>query len=262
MIELEIVVKIENKKDLEDLHEWCSKHVPGCREYKYYEVLLKRYNIIYIHVSTNELNYMPSFTTDFILGKITGARWYKYYLNLDTMTFNEFKNKYMETKRTIEISLETAKEWYKSNNTSLKEIALQAFSKEELDPEITYERICNELFKENETFYYTNSNGQIRQSMDGMEYSYSIYEPNSAFSRKQLEKLLAINKLMTVAKYLNRDKSFYLKYYIYINCDDKLEIGSRVTASGSVFFISVEAVRQAIKILGEDTIRLALSTDC
>lgn len=35
--------------------------------------------------------------------------------------------------RTITITLEKAKEWYNSDNESLKEVALQAFSKEELD---------------------------------------------------------------------------------------------------------------------------------
>ena len=35
-------------------------------------------------------------------------------------------------KRTVEVSLQTAREWYKSNNEALKEVALQAFSEEEL----------------------------------------------------------------------------------------------------------------------------------
>ena len=35
--------------------------------------------------------------------------------------------------RCISISFEKAREWYKSNNSSLKEIALQAFTKEELE---------------------------------------------------------------------------------------------------------------------------------
>jgi len=35
--------------------------------------------------------------------------------------------------RHVTISFEKAKEWYKSNNSSLKEIALQAFTKEELE---------------------------------------------------------------------------------------------------------------------------------
>ena len=34
--------------------------------------------------------------------------------------------------RIIKVSLKTAKEWYKSNNKALKEVALQAFSEEEL----------------------------------------------------------------------------------------------------------------------------------
>lgn len=36
-------------------------------------------------------------------------------------------------KRNIAITLEKAKEWYNSSNTSLKKLALQAFNKEELD---------------------------------------------------------------------------------------------------------------------------------
>lgn len=35
-------------------------------------------------------------------------------------------------KRTVEVSLQTAREWYKSDNKALKEVALQAFSEEEL----------------------------------------------------------------------------------------------------------------------------------
>lgn len=35
-------------------------------------------------------------------------------------------------KRTVEVSLQTAREWYKSNNKALKEIALQAYTVEEL----------------------------------------------------------------------------------------------------------------------------------
>ena len=41
-------------------------------------------------------------------------------------------NKIMD-KRTVEVSLAKAREWYKSGNKSLKEVALQAFTKEELE---------------------------------------------------------------------------------------------------------------------------------
>lgn len=56
----------------------------------------------------------------------------------------------MET-RYVTVSLEKAKEWYNSNNSSLKEIALQAFDKEELEQIDLKEvvdyllRVCNEL---------------------------------------------------------------------------------------------------------------------
>ena len=39
----------------------------------------------------------------------------------------------MEETRTVKISYNKAKEWYNSNNSSLKEIALQAFTEEELE---------------------------------------------------------------------------------------------------------------------------------
>lgn len=61
---------------------------------------------------------------------------------------NHLKINNME--RNITVTLEKAKEWYNSNNTSLREIALQAFSKEELTgfdfTKIkTFEDACNVL---------------------------------------------------------------------------------------------------------------------
>lgn len=54
----------------------------------------------------------------------------------------------MET-RSIKITLDKARKWYNSGNTSLKEIALQAFNKDELVfnfKDITsFEKACNAL---------------------------------------------------------------------------------------------------------------------
>lgn len=153
-------------------------------------------------------------------------------------------------KRTIEISLETAKEWYNSDNESLKQVALQAFKEEELK-DITYKDICNELLN---------------------KYGYGfleIYSKNKGIvptSKKQLEKILAIIKLMNVAKYLNGswtpdwDDCSEYKFHIYSN-DQKLYTGCTVCNSGCVYFKSYEIAQKAIEILGEDTICLALSTD-
>jgi len=49
----------------------------------------------------------------------------------------------MET-RYVTVSLEKAREWYNSNNSSLKEIALQAFDKEELE-QVSIKEIVNQL---------------------------------------------------------------------------------------------------------------------
>ena len=48
--------------------------------------------------------------------------------------------------RHVTISFEKAKEWYNSNNSSLKEIALQAFTKEELE-QVSIKEIVNQLIE-------------------------------------------------------------------------------------------------------------------
>ena len=48
----------------------------------------------------------------------------------------------MEEKRNITISLQEAREWYKSNNKALREIALKAYSENELSG---YDYIKNQV---------------------------------------------------------------------------------------------------------------------
>ena len=87
---------------------------------------------------------------------------------------------------------------------------------------------------------------------------------------KQCKKLRAINQLMYVAKYLNGDwqpnwnNYNECKYYIY--CDNDLCSRLRITCNtlethNAVYFKSKELAQQAIEILGEETIKLALCTD-
>lgn len=85
-------------------------------------------------------------------------------------------------------------------------------------------------------------------------------------SYKQNCKLEAINKLMNVAKYLNEDwkPSFYqddYKWYIAV-VDDGIKFDWCIKYYYSiVYFKSKELAQQAVEILGEDVIKLALSTD-
>lgn len=67
----------------------------------------------------------------------------------DFLTLEEYLNtkNNMENNRNITISLETAKEWYKGNNSALKELALQAFKEHELQ-DISCVKSWNEFCKQ------------------------------------------------------------------------------------------------------------------
>lgn len=85
-------------------------------------------------------------------------------------------------------------------------------------------------------------------------------------SEKQLEQLLALNKLMNVAKYLNGDWvpnwNTYnaIKWFIFFNHDKKnLQVRSWYTINpGCVYFKSAKLALQAIEILGEEAVKKAL----
>lgn len=85
----------------------------------------------------------------------------------------------------------------------------------------------------------------------------------SLFSDLQIKKLEAINKMLVVAKYLNGDwkpdwEDGENKYYIYI-VKNEITISSFNRCDLSIcYFKTKELASQAIEILGEDTIRLAL----
>ena len=128
---------------------------------------------------------------------------------------------------------------------------------------ITYKDIEKELFEEKVSHYITNYGKIDYICLHDVKNNF-----NHCTSRKQAEKLLAINKLMNVAKYLNGDwkpdwdNPCEDKYHIYINKNEKIEICSNIISNSlSVYFKTKELVKQAIEILGEDEIKLALSTD-
>ncbi len=126
---------------------------------------------------------------------------------------------------------------------------------------LTYVNIVENLFN-GKKCYYIDGNGIIR--------SCDVYDTalNNATSAKQLEKLLAINKLMNVAKYLNGDwkpdwdNAEELKHYIWVSSSKNLTISwHKCDFNSAVYFKSKELAQQAIDILGKNTICLALSTD-
>lgn len=128
---------------------------------------------------------------------------------------------------------------------------------------LAYKDIAKKLFK-NKITYYPDAYCNIR-SIDATDVSYC--DANNCTSEKQLKKLLAINQLMNVAKYLNGDwqpdwnNNQKSKYYIFIY-NGKIDISNTALSNClEVYFKSKELAQQAIDILGEETIKLALCTD-
>ena len=88
------------------------------------------------------------------------------------------------------------------------------------------------------------------------------------YSERQTDKLRSINKLLNVAKYLNGDwkpdfkNDNDKKWHIYLDITQKPETNYDFMLTKSfVYFKTEELAQQAVEILGEDTIKLALTTD-
>lgn len=131
-----------------------------------------------------------------------------------------------------------------------------------IQKKVTYNDVAEILFKENAV--YITSYGDIAVDINPRKVEEGIYTT----SKKQAEKLSAINKLLNVAKYLNGDwkpdwnNCNECKYYIRIDAYNEVQTGyANSTCSDIAYFKTIELAKQAIEILGEEIIRLALSTD-
>lgn len=170
-------------------------------------------------------------------------------------------------------SLEEAKKYY---NMDEKELKIEIPKGYEIDKEnstfecikfkkkeLTYSDTAEKLFNGGLTFFI-NSDGSIKSALCMGDH---CADPNNCTSLKQAEKLLAINKLMNVAKYLNRGwtpnwkDNDEFKYYIRISIDKISIVSNFYLTDNIIYFKTFELAEEAIKILGEETIRLALPTD-
>lgn len=143
-------------------------------------------------------------------------------------------------------------EWYQEGN----EIKFRPIKKG-----LTYEDIARELFEGKDVWRI----GDLVINKYNRTGCWNYL--TNCISEKQAQKLLAINKLMNVAKYLNDSwqpnwETDELNYFIYVDSRGILSIGSYVfTYSSEIYFKSSKLAQQAIEILGEETIKLALLTD-
>lgn len=127
-----------------------------------------------------------------------------------------------------------------------------------------YSDVARALFLDNK-FYFINQGGFIIESSSDIAFE----DMNNCTSMKQGEKLLALNMMMNVAKFMNDGWKVgniprYNKYYWVLNTSNqtlRLGMSSSSEINGNIYFKSQEAARKALEILGEDVIKTALSVD-
>lgn len=87
----------------------------------------------------------------------------------------------------------------------------------------TYKDICAKLFKEESPGYYVDPNGRVQVT----RAEAFITDPINAPSKKQLERLIALNQLMNIAYYYNGNQYLREGYYIgYDRLEDKYSVNS------------------------------------
>lgn len=119
----------------------------------------------------------------------------------------------METKE-IKINIPEGYEIDKENST-FEGIKLKP--KKEIS-NLTYEKICEKLFLGKPTSFIDTRGKCDRFSSLGKYYT----DPNNAPSKKQLERLLALNQLINIAYYYNGKHYMRIGHYIgYDKLDDK-----------------------------------------
>lgn len=135
---------------------------------------------------------------------------------------------------------------------------------------LIYKDIAEKLFLDKRV-YYINDVGNIWDFYVGPYSSdiakESLVEPNNCTSYKQADKILAINKIMNVVKYLNGGEEVGLTperelYYPGIAPDGKVSIfTTRTVGTSFVYFLREDDLAKAVEILGASTFRLALSSE-
>ena len=151
-------------------------------------------------------------------------------------------------KRNITVTLNKAKEWFNSNNETLKELALQAFSEEELT---TFDFIKIKTFEDALTAlgYKESTKVYIRNTINDI----SMYSKASA----------AMTKLNIIRKALNLDKDLHLTkkpkdsyiYYPYnpIVTESSTYCKSEINSGKIKVIGKIKSEGEEYNVLGGDT---------
>lgn len=136
---------------------------------------------------------------------------------------NEIPNNKVMEKRNIKIDIETAKKWYRGDNESLKTLAKQAFTVEELEKDelpSTWKEFCNNTPIKNGEFYI-KADCDIEKRMSGAIRDI-IVDKSTLPSKESAESHLALMQLEQLRDCYRQGwkpdwKDSHIKYCIYIS---------------------------------------------
>lgn len=171
----------------------------------------------------------------------------------------EYKNRLEDSKREVK-DPEGGGDLTVLTSQYIAEDLEKIFGEHNLKPSLTYKDVARELFKDS----------ALQADFYKSEYAFDTY-PLNCTSEKQAEKLMAINKLLNVAKFLNKNedgtdwkptKQDGL-WTVGMDREDgqikPIETGMYDYTTEIVYFRSKEIAQQAIGILGENVVRSVLS---
>ena len=158
--------------------------------------------------------------------------------------------KLKENELTVEIPYGKIVDWDESKKQN--KIVLK-------DKQLTYEDVCKKLFSEHCCFIESDGSVQHSFGFNGP----TTMDKNNATTEHQLECILAKNQLANVAKYLNDgwkpnkdDFVFCLTHWEYLS----VGMYHFENYGNQIIFKNREVAQQAVEILGEETVKLALES--
>lgn len=126
---------------------------------------------------------------------------------------------------------------------------------------VTYDDISKELFLKKKIFFV------LGKDIDsGTAHDENYDDLDNCTSEAQAKRMAAFNKLQNIAKYLNGDwKPIFVgrvqNWSICKEGDSYLALWTYTTVNCSVYFKSEEAAKEAIRLMGEDSLNDLFSTD-
>lgn len=165
-------------------------------------------------------------------------------------------------KRTLEITLAIAKEWYKGDNNALKELALQAYTETELQP-VTCVKSWEEFCEQNSKVgcdYYIHTGSQIHTCIGSFRDKEG--DRNLLATKEDAEAFLALIQLKRLRdqwwESLNwkPDYTDYTYKYIIVVDENEISIGTAIIYHRFLAFPTKEIAEEFLKCF-EDLINKA-----